>query len=386
MTQKDIANKLNLSRSLVAGVLNNKPGVWASEETRSRIHLAAREMNYRPHAAARALRSGKTRTMSFHELRLPEHNLPSHSIVIESLAQFADSFDNRLAVNILSSCERFRNSLDEIATSHSSDLAVLWGPEDVVGEGAELLEQYGMPFVLKGFFDASHPHWPQIDFDHFRMMSASVECLKSLGHQRIAYFGHDTDHTYAVRLREGFVRAIQEYFGRLPNPEWMIRTGYNKEISSSIRTWLELPVSERPSAFVMGTNDEGSWQDLEVQLARHRRRLGIGPDDLSAAGLRYYRTPLLFGQAYAFSGTDLGELMRVMCTSLIAPLLAGQVPAKPVIRILPDFELVESLDLFDLCLAGCPARGDFLAGSTQLSSHGRGAACLQQREDSKVIA
>src|SRR5690242_21829016 len=61
---RDIATKLNLSPSLVSGVLNDRAGVWASEETRERIRRTARELGYRPHAAARALRSGKTNTVA----------------------------------------------------------------------------------------------------------------------------------------------------------------------------------------------------------------------------------------------------------------------------------------------------------------------------------
>ena len=60
VTQKDIANRLSLSQSLVAGVLADKPGVWVSPANRDRIQLVAREMGYRPNAAARRLRSGKS--------------------------------------------------------------------------------------------------------------------------------------------------------------------------------------------------------------------------------------------------------------------------------------------------------------------------------------
>ena len=62
VTQKDIAQRVGLSRSVVGAVLENRSTNWASEATRNRILEAAREMNYRPHTAARSLRSGKTNT------------------------------------------------------------------------------------------------------------------------------------------------------------------------------------------------------------------------------------------------------------------------------------------------------------------------------------
>lgn len=60
VTLDDVAAKAGLHRTTVSQVLNNHPGVWASEATRQRIRQAATELGYRPNLAARALRSGKT--------------------------------------------------------------------------------------------------------------------------------------------------------------------------------------------------------------------------------------------------------------------------------------------------------------------------------------
>ena len=59
-TQKDIAQRLNLSRALVGQVLSDSPDVRVSHETRRRIVSAAREMNYRPHLAARSMKSRRS--------------------------------------------------------------------------------------------------------------------------------------------------------------------------------------------------------------------------------------------------------------------------------------------------------------------------------------
>src|ERR1700733_1792886 len=67
---KDVAAKLNLSPALVSGVLNNRPHIWASEETRTRILEAAQALNYQPNAAAQALSKGKTDTVVFVYRRL----------------------------------------------------------------------------------------------------------------------------------------------------------------------------------------------------------------------------------------------------------------------------------------------------------------------------
>ena len=51
----DVARRVGVSRTTVSFVLNNRPDVSVSSETRRRIHEVAAELGYRPHAGARAL-------------------------------------------------------------------------------------------------------------------------------------------------------------------------------------------------------------------------------------------------------------------------------------------------------------------------------------------
>lgn len=61
---KDIAEKLSLSTCTVSRILSGKTDGFAyAAKTRQRVLLAARDMNYQPHMVARALVSGRTRTV-----------------------------------------------------------------------------------------------------------------------------------------------------------------------------------------------------------------------------------------------------------------------------------------------------------------------------------
>ncbi|WP_312870389.1 LacI family DNA-binding transcriptional regulator [Streptomyces himalayensis] len=60
-TSADVARLAGVSRATVSYVLNNTSSVRISEPTRRRVHEAARELGYVPHAAARSLRAGHTR-------------------------------------------------------------------------------------------------------------------------------------------------------------------------------------------------------------------------------------------------------------------------------------------------------------------------------------
>ncbi|MFI1068954.1 LacI family DNA-binding transcriptional regulator [Streptomyces puniciscabiei] len=62
-TSADVARLAGVSRATVSYVLNNTSAVRISEPTRRRVREAARELGYVPHAAARSLRAGHSRTV-----------------------------------------------------------------------------------------------------------------------------------------------------------------------------------------------------------------------------------------------------------------------------------------------------------------------------------
>lgn len=60
-TSADVARLAGVSRATVSYVLNNTSSVRISDATRRRVHEAAKELGYVPHAAARSLRAGHSR-------------------------------------------------------------------------------------------------------------------------------------------------------------------------------------------------------------------------------------------------------------------------------------------------------------------------------------
>ena len=60
-TSSDVARVAGVSRATVSYVLNNTGAVRISDPTRRRVHQAARDLGYVPHAAARSLRAGHSR-------------------------------------------------------------------------------------------------------------------------------------------------------------------------------------------------------------------------------------------------------------------------------------------------------------------------------------
>ncbi|MFF2327426.1 MULTISPECIES: LacI family DNA-binding transcriptional regulator [unclassified Streptomyces] len=77
-TSADVARLAGVSRATVSYVLNNNAAVRISESTRRRVREAATELGYVPHAAARSLRAGHTRTVLLPTVHFPTDPLHHH--------------------------------------------------------------------------------------------------------------------------------------------------------------------------------------------------------------------------------------------------------------------------------------------------------------------
>jgi LacI family transcriptional regulator len=315
---KDVAAKLNLSPALVSGVLNNRPHIWASEETRARIVEAAQELNYYPSAAAQALSRGKTDAIVFVYKRLPgsAYRL-AYSGLMDALSSELQSAGYDLTVANFATQDEVLIHLQKLASSHACDAVVLWGREEDTEPQAMLLEALKMPFVVKGRHEIVHPHWHQVDFDHELLTRKSLEHLVSLGHNRIAYLGFPHNEGFVKALRAGFFEAHSRLLGRDADPKLVGE--FEDEVApnvAQIRTWLSLSESQRPTGFVIGAGNK-AWQALEVCLAEIGRRLSDSPCSLSAAGITSTPFTLMFGDALVYQGIEIDNLARFVTPALI---------------------------------------------------------------------
>ncbi|MBW8077570.1 MAG: LacI family DNA-binding transcriptional regulator, partial [Gallionella sp.] len=81
---RDVAKLAGVSTATVSRVMNSSDGV--TESARQAVLHAARELNYVPHAAARALITGRTRTIA---VLLPDMHGAFFSELIRELDQCA---------------------------------------------------------------------------------------------------------------------------------------------------------------------------------------------------------------------------------------------------------------------------------------------------------
>lgn len=344
---KDVADKLQLSTALVSGVLNKRPNVWASEETRERILRVAQELNYQPSAAAQALSRGRTNTVVFVYRRLEGFSYRlAYSGLVDALSDDLQTKGYDLVVANFGTQDEVLDHLRKLASSRGCDAVILWGREEDTEPQGTLLEELGIPFLVKGRHEIEHPQWNQIDFDHEGMMRQTVEHLASLGHTRLAYLGFPHDEGFVHALRRGFAVAHRDRLGSDPDPLLFGEHPDDVEPNeSTIQAWLALPADQRPTGFVIGAGN-AAWQSLETCLAQHGQRLGFGPHDYAAAGVSSLFFRLMFGEALAFQGIEIDNLARLAGPGLLKAILRGE-DHQPVHRFLPELSAAPSLQLLD---------------------------------------
>ena len=212
-TLRHIAAHLKVSPTLISGVLNNRPNVWASEETRRRIFEAARELDYRPSASARALATGKTRQIAVLSLRSER----SHSVAagvpdVRGLVDAAAARDYRVVVLPLADGAEGARQLDNLLGDRICDAVCLMSSQ-VSRAQLNVLEKRATPTVIIGAIEEPMPpNVASFDYDNFAYGFDSARWLLEAGHKRLAWIkaSGEADQPHVLELQRGFTSACQE--------------------------------------------------------------------------------------------------------------------------------------------------------------------------------
>lgn len=202
----EIARRSGVSRSTVSYALSGKRAV--AEATRRRIQEVIDELDYRPNAAARALKEGRTRTLGLvippAAGRLTFMQLDFVASVMEAAAR-AD-----LDVLLSPSGGDHDRSFERIVNGRRVDGVILMEIR-LDDPRPTRLQRAGMPFVSIG--RTARPHemcW--VDMDYATLLSRCVDHLADLGHRHVAMINRSAElvasgYGPGHRAREGFAAA-----------------------------------------------------------------------------------------------------------------------------------------------------------------------------------
>lgn len=208
----DVARAAGVSRQTVSNVLNS-PDVVAPA-TRARVETAISDLNYRPHASARRLRTRKSSTIG---VRLdPMQNGISGAVLdryLHALTEQADQRDLRMllftAADPLDEIGHFRRLLDGadvdsfVLTSTSYD-----------DPRTDWLLEHGVDFVSFGRpwgRDMSDPQHRWVDVDGHDGVAQATRALLAQGASRIAFLGWPVPSGIGNERRRGWRETMLEH-------------------------------------------------------------------------------------------------------------------------------------------------------------------------------
>jgi LacI family transcriptional regulator len=270
ITIRDLAEKLDLSKSTVSYALNGGPKP-VSASVRLKVEQAAAEMGYRRNAIARSLAVGRTHTIGFVPSSVRLRTLQSwfERTALEAICVAADEMGLHLLLPSLAATKGGGDP--DFATR--VDGVVLLAPLET-SELAARLHARGIPMaVIAG--SGSVPG-PSYDADNVGGAASVVDHLYELGHRKIALVTHPSHADVLVRQK-----AFNDRFAflglNLPpayieTTDLMIGGGY-----AAARKLLAL--RDRPTAVICVNDPTAAGFIFGARDLGHRV-----PEDLSVIG------------------------------------------------------------------------------------------------------
>ncbi|MFC3993846.1 LacI family DNA-binding transcriptional regulator [Actinoplanes siamensis] len=202
-TIADIAKRVGVSPGAVSFALNGRPGV--SEQTRARILEVAREMNWRPHRAARALGGAQAGAVGLVLARDPR-TLGSEQFYTQILYGMQDVLSARSSAVQIQLVRDLAAEIDlyrDWASEHRVDGLVLVDLR-LDDPRIDVVRELGLPAVALGL-PGEPGRLPSVWADDAEAMTTIVDYLAALDHRRIAHiagppvYQHTARRTAALR-------------------------------------------------------------------------------------------------------------------------------------------------------------------------------------------
>ncbi|RYG65010.1 LacI family transcriptional regulator, partial [bacterium] len=207
VTMNDIAERAGVSRPTVSVVLNERhKDLGIAEETRLKVLAVAQELGYRRNELARAVKTGKSRTLGF----------LAGTLHLEYAARcFSGMVD--AAEDRGFSIQRFR--INDEGSNHSAIVrcvehrlagVVVYDPDSRLDfdEMKREFETHNLPVVMLDF-KSSLTWGGGVSSDDELGARQAVEHLASLGHERIVFFGGIENFGTGIPRSAGYRQAMK---------------------------------------------------------------------------------------------------------------------------------------------------------------------------------
>jgi LacI family transcriptional regulator len=275
VTMRDIAALVGVSQATVSYVLNAHPKARISPATRQRILEAAAQLNYRPNAMARAMASGRARTIGVYQSHVSETPLSGMwtAAVMRGISEVLRTREFHL---LLYGYHVEAEPPLAVFLDGSVDGLILLAPhlEDRLPQS---LAEAGFPTAIVGGRAIPGPAIITVDADNTTGARLATEHLIRLGHRRIAHLHGSSDVPNAVDRLNGYQAALRAH--RLPvRSETLVYSGFALEGGYEAACTV-LRRTPRPTALFV-TNDLAALGALQACQDSNLRV----PEDVAVVG------------------------------------------------------------------------------------------------------
>jgi DNA-binding LacI/PurR family transcriptional regulator len=310
----DVARRAGVSGQTVSRVANGSAHV--DPATRARVEAAMAELGYRPHRAARALRTGRTRTIGVLVRTLA--SVGNARMLEEVVAAGAARDHAVLVVTLADDTPEATAAAYASLTDHGVDGAI------VLNEATPSVLAAGSPALpLVAVDSAPAPGLTVLASDHHGGAVAAVAHLRATGHALVHHLAGPTGSRAAAERERGWRDA--QPGRRLPAPvrgDWTARSGYagGRALAADPEVTAVFAANDQMALGLLRALREAERRDVAV----------IGFDDVADAS--EYQPPLTtVAQDFAALGGAAVELLLGRVEGRDTP-PATVIPTRLVVR------------------------------------------------------
>ncbi|HEX2101550.1 MAG TPA: LacI family DNA-binding transcriptional regulator, partial [Candidatus Synoicihabitans sp.] len=280
-TLSDVGRVAGVSAMAASAVLNGaRTSSRIADDTRAKILAAARKLNYRPNAAARALANRRMDTIGvvavFHNANALAEVNQYFLEVFNGIVTSAAKHRQNTTVFPLNSWEKEADRIPSFCDGRIDGLILVAPilPRDV----ADLLPKH-VPFVAL-HANTPMPNVINLESDEETGAYELVRHLITTGHKRIMHVSGPRGVVGAERRVRAYQRALRDA-GLKPEPSLLVESNFSQEHARlAIRQWMKEHRGQPLPEAIFCVNDGTAIGCLEVLAS-----LGVRvPDDVSVVG------------------------------------------------------------------------------------------------------
>jgi DNA-binding LacI/PurR family transcriptional regulator len=340
VTLADVAKRAGVSPTTVSYVLNRtKTRISISQGTRKRVQQAAKDLGYRPHPAARALRGKGTHLLG---LILREIDDAFFAELVEVIRDTAKLQGYDLVLGYARSDAREALAVSEVLDLRQCDGLLLLGDLKESVDDLDLLSDlwadHHVVSVCRGSGELVRAG-PSISVDNRRGVELALEYLVGLGHKRIAFLDTGRQMGDLWERADAYRKYMVDRFGAVPGGYLQSNENSYEGGCRGMRGLLHL--ASRPTA-VLAADDT-----MAIGALRAAGEEGFEvPRDISLVGFDGIKIGAYLTPALTTIRQPIIEIGQKAVQQLLS-LVESDSPTSSNTRVVtqPEFVIRESCDL-----------------------------------------